>query len=107
MDASLDDLQVMTHETGKTAVTLGADLRSIVKRNGSKFVELASNAVDTLQKLGDTVDAARSALTRLTGQVSDPRIQQSLIETLDIAKETVARFNQIATDIHQITGDQT
>src|SRR5258708_2514878 len=106
MDASLDDLQVMTHETRKTAVTLGADLRAIVKRNGTKFDELASNAVDTLQKLGDTVDAARSALTRLTEQVSDPRIQQSLIETLEIAEETLARFNQIATDIHQITGDQ-
>src|SRR5262249_55083002 len=39
MNASLEDLQVMTHETRKTAVALGSDLRAIVKRNGAKVDE--------------------------------------------------------------------
>ncbi len=106
MMASLDDLQTMTHETRVTAVQLSKDLRALVKRNSPKFDELANNTIDIVQKLGDTVDAVRSAMTRLTEQISDPRLQQSLLETLDLAKTTIARFNQIASDIHQITGDQ-
>ncbi len=105
MRASLDDLQAMSKEARTTAKYLGKNLRELVKRNSGKFDELANSSVDLLQKLADTVDAARSAVTRLTEQVSDPRIQQSLLETLDLAKTTIARFNQIASDIHQLTGD--
>ena len=106
MMASLDDLQTMTHETRITAVQLSKDLRAMVKRNSPKFDQLADSTIDIVQKLGDTVDAVRSAMTRLTEQISDPRLQASLLETLDLAKTTIARFNQIASDIHQITGDQ-
>ncbi len=105
MYASLDDLQASTREARRTASALGTDLRAVVRRNSGKVDELVNNAIDTLQKLGDTVDAARSAVTRLTEQVSDPRLQTSLLETLDTARATVARFNQIASDIHQLTGD--
>lgn len=107
LDASLADLQATTHLARMTAVSMSQDLKAIVKRNGTKIDQLADNAIDTLQKLGDTVDAARSAVTRLTEQVSDPRLQQSLLETLDMARATVARFSQIASDIHQLTGDPT
>ncbi len=105
MYASLNDLQATTREARRTAGTMGAELRAVVRRNSGKVDELVNNAIDTLQKLADTVDAARSAVTRLTEQVSDPRLQASLLETLDTARETVARFNQIASDIHQLTGD--
>lgn len=105
LHATLDDLRAVAHDAHLTAKTLGAELRSTVKRNSSKLDELADNAIDILQKLADTVDAARGMVTKLSEQVSDPRLQQSLQEAVDLTKTTIARFNQIATDIHQLTGD--
>jgi phospholipid/cholesterol/gamma-HCH transport system substrate-binding protein len=37
--------------------------------------------------------------------VTDPRLQNTVQETADLARTTLARFNQIASDLHQITGD--
>lgn len=105
MNNILSDLEAMSKETRLTAATLSRELRALVKRNGGKFDELANGAIDLLQKLADTVDAARAAVTRLTEQVSDPRIQQALLETIELGKTTIARFNQIASDLHQLTGD--
>lgn len=104
-DALLNDLQALAADARLTAGTLSRELRAVVKRNSSKLDQLADGAVDLLQNFADTVDAARGAVTRLTEQVSDPRLQQSLLETLDLLKTTIARFNQIASDIHQISGD--
>ena len=85
----------------------GVDRRAAhrIKRNSTKVDELTNGAIDLLQKFADTVDAARGAVTKLAEQVSDPRLQQSLVETLDLAKTTLARFNQIASDIHNLSGD--
>jgi phospholipid/cholesterol/gamma-HCH transport system substrate-binding protein len=105
MDRLLADMQAISQDARQTATTVGTELRAAVKRNSGKFDALANGAVDLLQRFADTVDAARGAVTKLTEQVSDPRLQQSLIETLDLAKTTLARFNQIATDIHSISGD--
>lgn len=105
LHASLNNLKATTDTARAAAASISRDLKLMVHRNSGKFDELANGAVDLLQRLGDTVDAARSALTRLTEQVTDPRLQQSLLDTLDLARATVARFNQIASDIHQITGD--
>jgi len=104
-DAMLNDLQAISRDVRQTTQTLSRELRAIVRRNSSKLDQLADGAIDLLQNFADTVDAARSAVTKLTEQVSDPRLQQSLIETLDLLKTTIARFNQIASDIHQISGD--
>jgi phospholipid/cholesterol/gamma-HCH transport system substrate-binding protein len=105
LHSALDDLQAISREARQTAHVVSVELRGMIRRNSGKFDELANGAVDLLQKFADTVDAARGAVTRLTEQVSDPRLQQSLQETLDLAKATIARFGQIATDIHQLTGD--
>jgi phospholipid/cholesterol/gamma-HCH transport system substrate-binding protein len=107
MDRLLADMQAVSQDARRTASTVSAEMRGVVKRNSGKFDALANGAVDLLQRFADTVDAARGAVTKLTEQVSDPRLQQSLIETLDLAKTTLARFNQIATDIHSISGDPT
>jgi phospholipid/cholesterol/gamma-HCH transport system substrate-binding protein len=105
LHATLEDLRAISHDARITANTLSAELRSTIKRNSSKLDELAEGAIEILQKMADTVDAARGMVTKLSEQVSDPRLQQSLQETVDLAKTTIARFNQIATDIHQLTGD--
>lgn len=104
MLASMDSVSADIRLTEKS---VSADLRTLVKKSGTKFDELSTSAYDLILKFGDTVDAARGALTKLTEQVSDPRLQQSLLETVDLAKATLARFNQIATDIHNLTGDPT
>lgn len=105
MRQSMDDLGAVSHEARETANVLSTELKSTVKRNSSKVDQLANGAVEILQNMADTVDAARTAVTRISEQVSDPRIQQSLTETLELAKTTIARFNQIASDIHQLSGD--
>ena len=105
MDSTLGDMKAMSHEARVTARVITAELRATATRNSGKVDEIANSAVDILQNLADTVDAARTAVTRLSEQVSDPRIQQSLVDTLELARTTIARFNQIASDIHQFSGD--
>ena len=105
MRSVMADMKAVSHDARETALSMTTEMRGVVKRNGGKFDELTNGAVDLLQKFADTVDAARGAVTKLTEQVSDPRLQQSLIETVDLAKTTLARFNQIASDIHSISGD--
>jgi phospholipid/cholesterol/gamma-HCH transport system substrate-binding protein len=105
MHATLASMQDISRDARLTAKSVSTELRGMVKRNSAKFDELTNGAVDLLQNFADTVDAARGALTKLTEQVSDPRLQQSLLDTVDVAKATLAKFNQIATDIHNLTGD--
>jgi hypothetical protein len=105
MYALLDDMQSVSTNARLAAKDLTTEMRAAVKRNSAKVDELTTGAVDLLQKFADTVDAARGAVTKLAEQVSDPRLQQSLVETLDLAKTTLARFNQIASDIHNLSGD--
>jgi phospholipid/cholesterol/gamma-HCH transport system substrate-binding protein len=105
MHSTLNSMDQMAAEARLTARSISFDIRGMVKRNSAKFDELTTGTVDLLNNFADTVDAARGALTKLTEQVSDPRLQQSLLETVDLAKATLARFNQIATDIHNLTGD--
>ena len=107
LHTALNDLEAVSGEARRTASTLGTEMRGVVRRNSGKVDELASLAVETLQNIGDTVDAARSAITLISQQVSDPRLQQSLVETLELSRATVARLNQIASDIHSLTGDPT
>jgi phospholipid/cholesterol/gamma-HCH transport system substrate-binding protein len=105
MNAVMADLRDVSEDARRTAKVVTAELRATVRRNTGRFDELAEGAVELLQRLADTVDAARGTLTKLTEQVSDPRLQQSLLETVDLARATLARFNQIASDIHSLTGD--
>ncbi len=105
MYALLDDMKAVSGNARATAKELTGEMRTVIKRNSGKVDELTTGAVDLLQKFADTVDAARGAVTKLAEQVSDPRLQQSLVETLDLAKTTLARFNQIASDIHNLSGD--
>lgn len=103
--ASLEDFEHMSEEARQTAQTLSGELQAMVTRNSTRLDELLLGALELLRNFTDTVDAARGIMTRLTEQVSDPRIQQSMLETLELGKTTMARFSQIAADIHSLTGD--
>ena len=107
LHTALNDMEAVSSELRRTANVVGTEMRGIVKRNSRRIDDLAGLTVETLQNIGDTVDAARSAITLISQQVSDPRLQQSLVETLELSRATVARLNQIASDIHSLTGDPT
>lgn len=105
MHQLLADMRGVSHDARVTARDMSTELRSVVRRNSTKVDELTTGAVDLLQKFADTVDAARGAITRLTEQVSDPRLQQALLDTMEMARTMLARFNQVASDIHNLSGD--
>lgn len=102
---TLRDLEVISGEARRTTVTFSRELQDLMKRNGGRVDELVTGLFDLLQRFTDTVDAARALVVRLAEQVNDPRLQQSLQETLDLTRATMARFNQVAADIHALLGD--
>ncbi len=105
LEESVANLRRVTDQAAVTAKNVSTQIRQMLARNAPKFDKLANGAVDLLQRLGDTVDAARGAVAKLSEQVSNPRLQQGLQDTLELAKTTIARFSQIATDIHELTGN--
>jgi phospholipid/cholesterol/gamma-HCH transport system substrate-binding protein len=102
---SVDNLRAVTADARVTSKQLSKDLRGLVASSRGKLDRLSDNLLDLLTKIGNTVDEANTVVAKLTEQVTDPRLQQSLQETVELARTTLARFNQIASDIHQLTGD--
>lgn len=103
--SSLRDLQVISSQARRTTVSFGTELESLMARSGGRVDDLMTGLFDLLQRFTDTVDAARSLVSRLSEQVNNPRLQQSLQETLELTRATIARFNQVASDIHALLGD--
>ncbi|MEP6756921.1 MAG: MlaD family protein, partial [Chthonomonadales bacterium] len=75
MVSTLDDLQGLAKEARMTAKSMSVDLKATFKRNSEKLDLLTGGAVDLLQKFADTVDATRLAVTKLTEQATDPRVE--------------------------------
>jgi phospholipid/cholesterol/gamma-HCH transport system substrate-binding protein len=105
INAALVDIEAIASNARKTTEAFGGELQALMKRNGGRVDDLVTGLLDLLQRFTDTVDAARGLVTRLAEQVNDPRLQQSLQETLDLTKATIARFNQVASDVHMLLGD--
>ena len=105
LKGALVDLEAISSQARKTTETFGSELQALMKRNSGRVDDLVTGMFDLLQRFTDTVDAARGLVTRLAEQVNDPRLQQSLQETLDLTKATIARFNQVASDVHMLLGD--
>lgn len=103
--ATLRDLEAISGESRRATVALSRELQDITRRSGDRLDTLLTGLFDLLQRFTDTVDSARALVVRLAEQVNDPRLQQSLQETLDLARATMARFNQVASDIHALLGD--
>jgi phospholipid/cholesterol/gamma-HCH transport system substrate-binding protein len=102
---SAENLRAVTSDARLRAGQITRDLQKLVASGQGKFDKLSNNVLDLLTKIGNTVDEADTVVAKLTEQVTDPRLQQSLQETAELARTTLARFNQIASDIHQLTGD--
>lgn len=107
LHVTMNDLQVVSHEARRAAQDMRLRLKRIVDSSQPKLDKLADTLLDSAEKFSDILDQTRSTLARLTEQVTDPRLHQSLLETVDLANSTIARFNQIASDIHNLTGDPT
>ncbi len=101
---SVQNIQDLTATTRVTAAQLSRDLRELVASGKGKFNKLSDNLLDLLTKVGTTVDQVNTIVARLTEEVTDPRLQQALQETVELSRTTLARFSQIASDIHQLTG---
>lgn len=97
--------------TSENAKTISRDLSQqlgvLLKLGRGKLDKLSNAAIDLTLKLGNTIDEARLIVKTLTEQASDPRLQQSLQETIELARSTLASVRQITSDLHQITGDPT
>jgi phospholipid/cholesterol/gamma-HCH transport system substrate-binding protein len=102
---SAENLKQITQDARATTQRISHDLRDIIASSKGKVDKLSDNLLDLLNKVGNTVEAANTVVAKLTDEVTDPRLQQSLQETAELARATLARFNQIASDIHQLTGD--
>jgi phospholipid/cholesterol/gamma-HCH transport system substrate-binding protein len=97
----------VSRQAAATSKDLSKQLTDLVSSGKGKFNRLSDTAIDLSIKLGNTLDDAREVVRKLTEQVSDPRLQQSLQETVDLARSTLASVRQITSDLHQITGDPT
>jgi len=103
--ATLDNVRMTTETAHKLTISLSKDLDEFKGSSKSTLTDLGGKVNALLGNLDATVDGANAIIKKVTDQVSDPHLQQSLQRTLDLVQATVARFNQIASDIHTLTGD--
>ena len=105
--ATVENFRDISVATKKTTVQLSEDLHTLVASGKGKFDRIYDTAIELATKLGGTVDQANNIVKKLTEQVSDPRLQQSLQETVELARATLSSVRQITSDLHQLTGDPT
>lgn len=102
-----ENFKQLSVTTRKTTDNLSRSLNTIINSSKGKFDKLSDQGLALISKLGNTVDDANNVVRKLTEQVSDPRLQSSLQETIELARSTLSSSRQIASDIHQLTGDPT
>lgn len=102
---TVSNFKQVSQDARITSHQLSTDLHDMVKSGKGSFTDLTTKLGDILTRIDGTIDDANTIVKKLTEQVTDPRLQQSLQETAELARTTLARFNQIASDIHQLTGD--
>lgn len=105
LQQTVSNFKEASAETASTAAHLNVQLTAFLNSGRHQFDQLSGATTELIVKLGNTVDDARAVVQSLTQQVSDPRLQQSLHETIDLARSTLASVRQITSDLHQITGD--
>ena len=103
--ASLDNVRLSTEDAHTITSQMRHDMDDLFGSSKGTLKDLGTKVNTLLDHLDDTVQGANTVVEKLTEQVTDPHLQQSLQETADLARQTLARFNQIASDIHSLTGD--
>lgn len=102
MVTNFRDVSVNARET---SISLRKTVLDIAQSGKGSIKNMTDKLTDILTRIDGTIDDANTVVKKLTEQVSDPRLQQSLQETAELARTTLARFDQIAADVHQLTGD--
>jgi ABC-type transporter Mla subunit MlaD len=103
--ASLQNVKATTDDAHQMTSQLRRDMDDLIGSSKGNLKDLGTKLASLLDHLDGTVQDVNTVVQKLTEQVTDPHLQQSLQDTADLARGTLARFNQIASDIHTLTGD--
>lgn len=103
--ATLVNFRKVSDDASTTSSTLKNYVTELTKKTKGPMEKLPTRLNDLFGHVDQMLDSADAVVNKLTEQVTDPRFQQSLQETAELARTTLARFNQIATDLHELTGD--
>jgi len=103
--ATLINFRKVSDDASATSGQLKSYVTDLTVKTKGPIEKLPTKLNDLLGHVDSMLDSADAVVNKLTEQVTDPRFQQSLQETAELARTTLARFNQIATDLHELTGD--
>ncbi len=100
-----ENFKQLSIDTRRTTSALTKNLTSILNTSRPKLDKLTDQGIALVGKLSNSIDNVNVVVKRLTDQVSDPRLQSSLQETIELARSTLSSTRQLASDVHQLTGD--
>lgn len=103
--ATLSNVRDTTADAHMMTTQLRHDLDDLVGSSKGNLKDLETKINNILDHVDDAIQNTNTVVQKLTDQVTDPHLQQSLQETAELARATLARFNQIASDLHELTGD--
>jgi phospholipid/cholesterol/gamma-HCH transport system substrate-binding protein len=102
---TLQNFQDASGNAKKASDDLRVQLNETIKGSRGNLDKLTAKLNEVLDHVDVTIDDTNSIVKKLTEQVTDPRLQNTLQETAELARATLSRFNQIASDIHELSGD--
>jgi phospholipid/cholesterol/gamma-HCH transport system substrate-binding protein len=102
---TLQNFQDTSANAKRASDDLRVQLNDTIKGSRGNLDKLTAKLNEVLDHVDVTIDDTNAVVKKLTEQVTDPRLQNSLQETAELARATLARFNQIASDIHELSGD--
>jgi len=102
---TLQNFQDASGNAKKASDDLRVQLNETIKGSRGNLDRLTAKLNEVLDHVDVTIDDTNSMVKKLTEQVTDPRLQNTLQETAELARATLSRFNQIASDIHELSGD--
>ncbi len=105
LDMTIGNFRKVSDDATSASSQLNNYVTDLTTKTKGPLEKLPSKLNDLLGHVDAMLDNADAVVNKLTEQVTDPRFQQALQETAELARTTLARFNQIATDLHEITGD--
>lgn len=102
---TLENFKESSYQARLATTQIRGKLNGLLDSGKGTFDETKEQLINIFDRIDTTLDDSNTVIKKLTEQVTDPRLQQSLQETTELARTTLARFNQLASDLHQFTGD--
>ena len=100
-------MRLTTEDAHKMTTGPCHDLDDLAAGSKGTFKDLGVKFSTILDSVDGIIEKTNTLVEKATEQVTDPHLQQTIAETADQLRNTIARFNQMASDIHQLTGDPT